>query len=735
MRLLNSLAMLAVAAAASAQVQLSPVPQKAAWGNIATNGNFYFTVKAAKSADTDALRSLNDAIGEKTAKVAKAQNVKIYIGAKGDAAVSKWKAKIPANPEGYYLSIAKGEIVVAGADNAGTFYGVQTLRQILDKSKGSLQAVEITDWPDVAERGVVEGFYGNPWSHADRLHQFDFYGQNKMNTYIYGPKDDPYHRDHWRDPYPEETGGKIKELVAAAHRNKVKFVWAVHPGVDIRWIREDSVNIVNKLESVYGMGVRSFAVFFDDIGGEGARAEKQAGLLNYITDEFVRKHNDVEPLIMCPTEYNKSWSGKTYLPTLGRMMYPEVRVMWTGARVIDMINEEDVQWIMSMLGRKPYIWLNWPVNDYCVDHLLMGQTYGNDLTIADRLAGYVSNPMEYAEASLLSLYSIADYCWHMQTYDPKSSWENAIQALLPGHADAFRVFCEHNIDLGPNGHGMRRMEESAAIAKAVKSGDTKSICTEVDKIIQAAEELDRIKGNSLIEEIRPWIKCMQSVGMRASLAINAKQATLAGNRTMARTSVIMLQRLDEAQKRIVSRDFPGSIKSPNPRVASLVLEPYIRQTMRDVEHSYRKQWGNADKLFADPVIDESQYYIVCDGKRLTDTDANPSKIGDFPTLVAYNDTINPARQQWSIRIDSETGRYKIANVQDGRYVNEMGCFWQSTNNPYDPSWHTFIINKAADGKFSIQTAGSAGNGFLIVEGDRIKRVRDEQAVWELIKVE
>ena len=60
---------------------------------------------------------------------------------------------------------------------------------------------------------------------------------------------------------------------------------------------------------MYQLGVRGFAVFFDDISGEGTKADKQADLLNYLDDHFVKVKGDVEPLIMCPTEYNKAWSN------------------------------------------------------------------------------------------------------------------------------------------------------------------------------------------------------------------------------------------------------------------------------------------------------------------------------------------------------------------------------------------------------------------------------------------
>ena len=44
-------------------------------------------------------------------------------------------------------------------------------------------------------RGVVEGFYGTPWTFDDRSDIIEFCRQSNLNAYIYAPKDDPYHRD------------------------------------------------------------------------------------------------------------------------------------------------------------------------------------------------------------------------------------------------------------------------------------------------------------------------------------------------------------------------------------------------------------------------------------------------------------------------------------------------------------------------------------------------------------
>ena len=95
----------------------------------------------------------------------------------------------------YTLTITKKGITIGIVDDNSLFYAAQTLKQLAkyDEGKKILPLCSIKDYPDVLFRGTVEGFYGQPWSHADRIEQIHFYGRIKLNTYIYGPKDDPYH--------------------------------------------------------------------------------------------------------------------------------------------------------------------------------------------------------------------------------------------------------------------------------------------------------------------------------------------------------------------------------------------------------------------------------------------------------------------------------------------------------------------------------------------------------------
>lgn len=461
----------------------------------------------------------------------------VIIGKRGDKALRKYAQMIPKQAEGYYLQVSANQIVLAGADDRGTYYAVRTLEQLV--KDGQVPAVEIEDWPTIRFRGVVEGFYGTPWSHQARLRQLAFYGANKMNTYIYGPKDDPYHScPNWRKPYPAEEAGQIRELAAVAKENEVDFAWAIHPGQDIKWNDEDRNLLLAKFENMYELGVRAFAVFFDDITGEGTNPEKQAELLNDIDNRFVKVKGDVKPLIMCPTEYNKSWSdpAKGYLATLGTKLNPSVQIMWTGDWVISDITGEGLDWVNEKIRRPAYIWWNFPVSDYVRDHLLMGAVYGLDTHAGNKMSGFMTNPMEHAEASKVAIFSVADYAWNPERFDSDASWRVAVRRVLPEEAEMLQIFVNHNSDLGVNVHRYRReesveiQEEAARFLKNYREGRLAEkgyflLSEEFAKIIEAADRLSVLeKEQPLIAEIRPWLEQFKNLGLSGREALEMVKA-------------------------------------------------------------------------------------------------------------------------------------------------------------------------------------------------------------------
>lgn len=313
-------------------------------------------------------------------------------------------------------------------------------------------------------RGVVEGYYGRPWGTEGRLSLLNFMGRNKMNCFIYGPKDDPYHHGKWREPYPENEMRDFAKLLKVAKKHDIAFYWAIHLGGSFRkGSEEDYQSLFKKLEWMYADGFRAFAVFFDDFGGSDAAFH--AEICNRVQREFLDKKKDCAPLIMCPNRY---WgSGHPYQQTLGLELDERIHIMWTGGWICSDIRARDVEKVTKDFRRPPFIWWNWPVNDYCRTKILLGRTYGLEPC---EIAGLVSNPMENCEANKLALYGVAKWCLDPENFDSHKTWEESFGKLYkdPEVAKAMRIFAEHNSDQGPNGHGYRR-EESVSVAPLCKT--------------------------------------------------------------------------------------------------------------------------------------------------------------------------------------------------------------------------------------------------------------------------
>lgn len=463
----------------------------------------------------------------------KGANLTIDFGAK--AAVKQGVKEVSG---AYILTIGKKGISITGYDEKGAFYGIQTLRQLIESpvaDQGLLPYVEINDYPDLPYRGVVEGFYGTPWSHEVRLSLIDFYGKFKMNSYLYGPKDDPYHScPNWRLPYPKKEAQNIKELVEACKRNRVDFVWAIHPGQDIKWNEEDYNNLVNKFNMMYDFGVRSFAIFFDDISGEGTNPTKQVELLNRLNTDFVKAKGDVSSLIVCPTDYSKLWANPTpqgSLAIYGKTLDPSIQVFWTGDVVCSDVTKETMDWVNSRIQRPAFFWWNYPVTDYVRNIILQGPVYGLETSLTEKdLCGLVSNPMEHGEASKLALYGVADYTWNIPDYNPIDNWERGLAELTPEVKDAYRTFAIHSSDTET---GYRRDESWETETFRIDNYTEKqfdALLKEFEKIEKVPEEMKKGCANkALLDELRPWLTEFGKLGTRGKKTLALIQLYQSGN--------------------------------------------------------------------------------------------------------------------------------------------------------------------------------------------------------------
>ncbi|RIX52502.1 hypothetical protein D3P08_13030 [Paenibacillus nanensis] len=473
-----------------------------------------------------------------------------YVDAYFDDQID-YDAGIFANQDAYVLEIddqeeAADHIAILGADTDSAYYALATLKMILDQTPDrEVQEIKIEDFTDTRFRGFIEGFYGFPWSHEDRISLMRFGGTIKMNSYIFAPKDDKYHNSAWRTLYPAEELAKIKELVDVGHESKTQFVWAIHPGFNmINWNNYEAelATLVAKLEQLYGIGVRQFGLFMDDISTSQSLTDKDKHV-KLITDvaNWAASKEDVRSLIYCPPFYNQSWTGeggKPYLQALSQVPQ-NVEIMWTGRGVVGTVNTADMQWPKDAHGRDPYVWLNWPVNDYKDSRLMLGK--GEVLVPgAHNIAGVVSNPMGHAELSKIALFAVADYTWNVDGFNADKSWADSFDYVAPEAASELHAIANHLSDPSPSGHGLvvgeseNIKEELQAFLARYANGQS---VTEAGRTL--IEEFDRVRGaiesfraNSqnpaMLEEIEPWLGSLVYVLQADKSVVLSAMAVQAG---------------------------------------------------------------------------------------------------------------------------------------------------------------------------------------------------------------
>lgn len=303
------------------------------------------------------------------------------------------------------------------------------------------------------------------------------------------------------------------------------------------------------------------------------------------------------------------------------------------------------------------------------------------------MTAFTSNPMEYAEASKVALYGVADYAWNMKDYNPEANWERAIKYLMPTNAEAYHVFCEHNVDLGTTVHGMRREGESPNFDAAASIEARKA---QYDKMVEAADALLADTYNpALITEITPWLLKMKYMGQRGQKMVEMQQALDNNEPNLFLQNYRDITAIQAKEDSLISRNFEGTIKSARPVVASQKIEPFLKTKLNQLVLDYKSRYTEGWEVFPAQVLESGNYYIKYNGKYLYDKDASADKTGDYPVWADEIDDAQPQKCEWTITLDANTGRYKIVNTQDGRYLNEKGEFWLT--RPSIPTMQTGTV--------------------------------------------
>jgi hyaluronoglucosaminidase len=542
----------------------------------------------------------------------------VRVGPLGDRAMAAEMEAVTAEPapaatpEGYALaaytlSDRSARVVLAGADSAGTFYAAQTLRQLA--GAGTIAGVTVADQPAMTHRGAIEGFYGSPWTAEERLDLLSFAGRFKLNTYVYAPKDDPYHRDRWREPYPPDRAEELRALVSAAAANHVRFTFAVSPGVSICYSDPaDVAALTAKFEALYGLGVRAFSVALDDIdhtrwtcSGDADRygppstqasARAQVDLLNAVQSGFVASHPDVLPLQTVPTEYSGT-GDSPYRAAVRAGLAPGIEVMWTGPFVVPAeITVGDAGAAAETFGRRLYVWDNTPVNDFPATEgrLILAPYARRERGLSGQVTGIVLNPMNQAAASKVQLVGGADFAWNDAGYDPARAHRAAASFLAAGDAETAEAllafFDLENLAPTSARSGLASQPQAPALAVALdafreawSAGDRAGALAGLRPVAERiAAAPDRIRAGvadaAFVADCGPWLDATALWGQAFVRTVDGLEAGVAGDDAAAGTALAEADAL--AGRAAAIRTIPGETRPEGPvRVGDGVLDEFL----------------------------------------------------------------------------------------------------------------------------------------------------------------
>ncbi len=421
--------------------------------------------------------------------------------------------------EKYIITVSESEAVVAASCEKGAFRAAHTLAKLI--KNGELKTGSLVDYPLFKKRGYIEGFYGNTWENKKRISVMKLMASYGMNTFYYAPKDDLYHREKWRELYPEKELAELKMLFQTACENYLSFHWAVGPGLTYHYTSDEDFNqLIAKFKSIYDIGVRNFGLLLDDIPWE-FQYDDDAKEFDGIVDAHIslvnktytalKEIDSAISLTVCPTQYSGDGNGY-YISKFGSGIPCDVDLFWTGAEICSrVLTVKEADELLRSTKHMPLYWDNYPVNDCeMFQEMHLGALIGRDKELYRHCEGIISNVMEYAECSKIPLMTVADFLWNPVAYNSDESLKNAHREMLGDDARLFGYFADHLGVSCLSKYSSAFMSETLSHAAFLEASGKKEEALDylADYIANMRKCLALISNTSvpLFEEMQKWVK-------------------------------------------------------------------------------------------------------------------------------------------------------------------------------------------------------------------------------------
>ena len=287
------------------------------------------------------------------------------------------------------------------------------------------------------ELGIIEGFYGKPWSWEARAETASFLAPYGYRFYLYAPKFDQHLRRRWQEPHPDALLARLKSLAEHCRQTGVRFGIGLTPYELYDLDRNARSALANKLQLIDEIGAEDLGILFDDMRGDVPDlAKKQIAIV-----EWAAAHTRATRIIVCPSYYSDDPvldrvfgdRPKNYLEDLGRGIDEKIEMFWTGEEVISReFSPGHLDRVTDQLRRKPFLWDNYPVNDggRMSQYLHIRGFTGRPWSNADRVSAHGINPALQPTLNRIPAITLSDSYRQRESYQYGESFRVACTEVL-----------------------------------------------------------------------------------------------------------------------------------------------------------------------------------------------------------------------------------------------------------------------------------------------------------------
>jgi hyaluronoglucosaminidase len=288
------------------------------------------------------------------------------------------------------------------------------------------------------ELGIIEGFYGKPWSWESRMETVSSLAPYGYRFYLYAPKFDPHLRRKWQEPHPEAIAVRLAELSEHCRKSGVRFGAGLTPYELFNNFDSKSKEALRtKLDFFDEIGVSDVAILFDDMRGDVPDlAKNQIEIVHW-----TRERTSASRVIMCPSYYSDDpvldrVFGKrpvNYVEDIGRGLDSTVEIFWTGEEVISrQFSSGHIERVTEQLKRKPFLWDNYPVNDgqRMSQYLHLRGFTGRPASNAGLVAAHGVNPALQPTLNRIPCITLSDSYRQGDSYQYSESFRHACAGVL-----------------------------------------------------------------------------------------------------------------------------------------------------------------------------------------------------------------------------------------------------------------------------------------------------------------